>query len=103
MEKKADLKVRDYFKKFVECVNLEQSAEMDRQSSAYNTTSNKETDLKLLKIVPNGGSGVIITLQKPIQETKTAELGECTAVNLQTSNNISFIRGKIVLRQYYYK
>ena len=44
-----------------------------------------------------------MTLQKPIQDTKTSELGERTFVNLYTQNNISFGKGFIITRQYYYK
>ena len=44
-----------------------------------------------------------MTLQKPIHDTKTSELGERTFVNLYTKNNISFGKGFIVFRQYYYK
>jgi hypothetical protein len=76
---------------------------MDRQSSTYNTTINKETDLSMLRMNPNGGGGVIVTLQKPIHDTKTSELGERTFVNLYTHNNISFGKGFIISRQYYYK
>ena len=76
---------------------------MDRQSSSYNTTINKETDLNILRINPNGAAGVVVTLQKPIYDTKTSELGERTFVNLYTKNNISFGKGFIVFRQYYYK
>jgi len=63
---RATEKIKAYFKKFIECINLEQSAEMDRQSSSYNTTINKETDLKICLINPNGGGGTVVTLQKPI-------------------------------------
>lgn len=77
---------------------MEQSAEMDRQSSSYNTTINKETDLNILRINPNGAAGVVVTLQKPIFDTKTSELGERTFVNLYTKNNISFGKGFIVFR-----
>ena len=56
-----------------------------------------------MKINPNGAGGVVVTLQKPIHDTKTSELGERTFVNLYTKNNISFGKGFIVLRQYYYK
>jgi hypothetical protein len=52
---------------------------------------------------PNGNGGVIVTLQKAILDTKTSELPERTIVNLYTKNNISFGKGFIVLRQYYYK
>lgn len=52
---------------------------------------------------PNGGGGVIVTLQKPITDTKTSELGERTFVNLYTHNNISFGKGFIISRQYYFK
>lgn len=76
---------------------------MDRQSSSYNTTINKETDLSILRINPNGASGVVVTLQKPILDTKTSELGERTFVNLYTRNNISFGKGFIISRQYYFK
>lgn len=34
---RATREIKNYFKKFIECINLEQSAEMDRQSSSYNT------------------------------------------------------------------
>ena len=95
--------IKSYFKKFIECINLEQSAEIDRQSSSYNTTINKETDLKIMMITPNGAGGTTVTLQKPIHDTKTSELAERTFVNLYTKNNISFGKGFIVLRQYYYK
>ena len=44
-----------------------------------------------------------MTLQKPIHDSKTCELAERTFVNLYTRNNISFGKGFIVLRQYYYK
>ena len=76
---------------------------MDRQSSSYNTTINKETNLKIMMINPNGAGGTVVTLQKPIHDTKTSELAERTFVNLFTKNNISFGKGFIVLRQYYYK
>ena len=76
---------------------------MDRQSSSYNTTINKETYLSILRINPNGASGVVVTLQKPILDTKTSELGERTFVNLYTRNNISFGKGFIISRQYYFK
>jgi len=56
-----------------------------------------------LKVNPNGNGGVIVTLQKAILDTKTSELPERTIVNLYTKNNISFGKGFIVLRQYYYK
>ena len=82
---------------------MEQSAEMDRQSSSYNTQINKETDLRIFIINPNGASGTVVTLQKPIHDTKTSELAERTFVNLYTKNNISFGKGFIVMRQYYYK
>ena len=82
----------------MECINLEQSAEIDRQSSSYNTTINKETDLRIVKLIPNGLGGTIVTLQKPIHDTKTCELAERTFVNLYTKNNISFGKGFIVLR-----
>ena len=82
---------------------MEQSAEMDRQSSSYNTTINKETEVRIVKLIPNGLGGTIVTLQKPILDSKTCELAERTFVNLYTKNNISFGKGFIVLRQYYYK
>jgi hypothetical protein len=94
----ATTQVKSYFKRYIECINLEQGAEMDRQSSAYNTTSNKETDLNILRINPNGAGGVIVTLQKPILDTKTSELCERTFVNLYTVNNISFGKGFIISR-----
>ena len=56
-----------------------------------------------MMITPNGIGGTTVTLQKPIQDTKTSELAERTFVNLYTKNNISFGKGFIVLRQYYYK
>lgn len=54
--------MRDYFKKFVECINLEQAAEKDRQSSSYTTLINKETDLELVRVNSNQYKGVIVTL-----------------------------------------
>ena len=42
ISEKATLQIRRYFKKFVECINLEQSAENNRQESSYTTGSNKE-------------------------------------------------------------
>ena len=59
--------------------------------------------MKIVLINPNGAGGVIVTLQKPIHDTKTSELAERTFVNLYTKNNISFGKGFIVFRQYYYK
>lgn len=103
IQQKATPQIRQYFKRYIECINLEQSAELDRQSSSYNTTINKETDLNMLRMNPNGGGGVIVTLQKPILDTKTSELGERTFVNLYTHNNISFGKGFIISRQYYFK
>ena len=76
---------------------------MDRQSSSYNTTINKETNLNIVRINANGQGGVIVTLQKPIQDTKTNELAERTFVNLYTQNNISFGKGFITVRGYFFK
>lgn len=95
--------MKEYFKKFIECINLEQSAEKDRQSSSYNTNINKETDLQIMKVNSNGDKGLIVVLQKLIYDTKTSELGERTFVNLLTENNISFGKGFIVVRHYYFK
>lgn len=35
MQKKITVETKEYFKKFIECINIEQSAEQDRQSSSY--------------------------------------------------------------------
>ena len=59
--------------------------------------------MNVVRINPNGNGGTIVTLQKAIYDTKTSELGERTFVNLYTKNNISFGKGFIVFRQYYYK
>ena len=56
------MEIKSYFKKFIECINLEQSAEMDRQSSSYNTQINKETDLHIVMINDNGDGGSVVTL-----------------------------------------
>ena len=93
--------MKEYFKRFVECINLEQAAEKDRQSSSYTTNINKETDLQIEKVNSNQFRGVIVVLQKVISETKTSELAERTFVNLYTDNNISFGKGFIVARHYY--
>jgi len=98
INQRATKEIKSYFKKFIECINLEQSAEMDRQSSSYNTTINKETEMKIVQINPNGVGGTSVTLQKPIHDSKTSELAERTFVNLYTKNNISFGKGFIVLR-----
>ena len=62
IQQKATPKVKEYFKKFIECINLEQSAEKDRQSSSYNTNTNKETDLQIMKVNSNGDRGVLVVL-----------------------------------------
>ena len=62
IQQRATREIKSYFKKFIECINLEQSAEMDRQSSSYNTTINKETDLNICVINPNGTGGTVVTL-----------------------------------------
>lgn len=61
IESRATPEIKAYFKKYIECINLEQSAEQDRQSSSYNTTINKETDLNIVKLTPNGLGGTIVT------------------------------------------
>jgi len=62
IQQKATAKVKEYFKKFIECISLEQSSEIDRQSSSYTSNMNKETDLQIVKINPNGERGVIVVL-----------------------------------------
>ena len=62
IQNKATAKVKEYFKKFVECINLEQAAEKDRQSSSYTTNINKETDLSIEKVNSDGCRGVIVVL-----------------------------------------
>ena len=82
--------VKDYFKRFYECINLEQSAEMDRQQSQYNQALSKETNLRMTSITTNCMEGVMVTLQKPKDDNKISELSERQFVNLKTTNNISF-------------
>ena len=62
IQQRATVEIKSYFKKFIECINLEQSAEMDRQSSSYNTQINKETDLHIVMINDNGDGGSVVTL-----------------------------------------
>jgi len=56
-----------------------------------------------MKVNSNGDRGVQVVLQKPIHDTKTSELAERTFVNLYTENNITFGKGFIVVRHYYFK
>ena len=103
ISEKATLQIRRYFKKFVECINLEQSAENNRQESSYTTGSNKEQDMKIVAINKTEEGLIVVSLQKAISEFKSNELGERTFVNMYTRNNISFAKGFINTKHYFYK
>ena len=57
--------MKSYFKKFVECINLEQSAELARQSIA---STSADSNLSLVSVIPNTTDGVIIILEKLTEE-----------------------------------
>lgn len=40
--------VKDYFKKFIECINLEQNAESDRMVQRASQTNGRDTHLKVV-------------------------------------------------------
>jgi hypothetical protein len=72
MEASLTDEVKTYFRKFVECINLEQNAETERFSTSSSNPrgqiqsgSARETKLKITKIESNGGDGVRIELEKP--------------------------------------
>jgi len=100
MEANVKPEVRAYFKKWFECINLEQTAEQERISSSYNSSNSKEEGLRLISRNSNGMGGFIATLQKPINPTKTSELGERAFVNMYTENNISFAKGFIISKNF---
>ena len=65
--------VKAYFKRYVECINLEQNAETERFTSSSQTGggrgqlqsgAGRETKLRITKIESNGGDGVRIELEK---------------------------------------
>ena len=93
--------IKEYFKKFIECITLEQSEGKERVTSTY-TNANRETGLKITKINSNGKKGTIVVLQKETSEDlKPSELTDRTFVNLITTNNISFNKGCIIVKNMY--
>ena len=64
--------VKGYFRKYIECVNLEQNAENERFSNTGATKgvqsgSARETNLNITKVESNEADGVRISLEKPVQ------------------------------------
>jgi V8-like Glu-specific endopeptidase len=97
--------VKGYFRRYVECINLEQNAETERFSSnggngrsQIQSGSARETKLKITKIESNGGDVVRIELEKPTQINSVNQIGETTFVNLNTENNITYSKGFVVSR-----
>ena len=93
--------MKQYFKKFIECINLEQIAESDRQTPSSRPT--KDTKLKLESVETNNNDGILVYLEKPIPLGKT--LADFTAVlesayvNMSTENNITFSKGLVMQRE----
>jgi hypothetical protein len=65
--------IKMYFKKFIECINLEQNAENERFTQkdpknggvqCANSNNARETKLRIVKIESNGNEGVKIELEK---------------------------------------
>lgn len=72
MVEKATPEIKAYFKKYIECINLEQNAETDRQN-LYRSQSSKETQLRLVHVNQNGIDGTTVTLEKPLKGTNQNE------------------------------
>jgi hypothetical protein len=85
--------VQHYFKKFYECIALEQSF------AIHDKTQFEECHLKLVSAYSDGSKGTIVTLQKVIDD-ETVEFSENTFVTMTTEQNISFIKGCIIMRSY---
>jgi hypothetical protein len=58
----ADETIRAYFKKFIECITLEQSVEMNKIRTQYESMNTKESKLKILKINKVSSDSMIVTL-----------------------------------------
>ncbi len=95
------VEVKQYFKKYIECINLEQNAETDRIQSQYKASSSKDTNLKIIKIDTSDIDGAMkVILEKPINGVRGNELQESSFVNIRTINNISFSKGFISKREF---
>lgn len=67
---------RNYFKKFIECTNLEQASEKNRQIISQAGQYYKETNLKMTKLRKEENGTIVIILEKPASTNKLYSLDE---------------------------
>lgn len=87
-------KVRQYYRRMIECSFLEEAADKDRHNRNSNEASKREQCIRI-HCVEEDEDGVNVVFVKNLKADQLSEIPENSFVNVRTIRNISFSRCSI--------